>query len=107
MADGAGRPGIVPSLVGAARFLRAPGGREFVVRVPGVAQSPLDDAALAAVVNWSLARFSAAELTLDFAGYTPQEVAALRGRPIVDVEKTRSELLRALEQRPPPRARGW
>ncbi len=92
-ADGAGQSGVVPSLVGSARFLGVPGGREFLVRVPGVAQSPLDDAALAAVLNWSLARFSARELPADFAGYTAEEVAALRAHPLVDVEATRRELL--------------
>jgi mono/diheme cytochrome c family protein len=94
-ADGSGQPGLVPSLVGAARFLRAPGGREYLVRVPGVAQSPLGDAALARVLNWSLARFSAAELPADFSGYTAGEIAALRRSPIVDVEATRRALLAA------------
>lgn len=95
-ADGGGQPGLVPSLHGVASLLRAPGGRAYLVRVPGVAQSPLGDAALAAVLNWSLARFSAPELPADFAGYTPEEVHALRARPLVDVFATRHELLRAL-----------
>jgi len=43
-ADGAGTPGTVPALAGSVgKFLRVPGGREFLVRVPGVAQAPLDD----------------------------------------------------------------
>src|SRR5262249_48882191 len=47
-ADGIGTPGSVPPLAGSvARFLTVPGGREYLVRVPGVAQAPLDDAALA------------------------------------------------------------
>jgi mono/diheme cytochrome c family protein len=93
-ADGAGQPDLVPSLVGVARFLRASGGREYLVRVPGVAQSPLGDAALAAVLNWSLERFSASELPADFSSYTPEEVRRLRASPIVDVEVTRRGLLR-------------
>jgi hypothetical protein len=42
--DGAGTPGVVPPLAGfVGRFLGVPGGREFLVRVPGSAQSPLTD----------------------------------------------------------------
>jgi mono/diheme cytochrome c family protein len=94
-ADGSGQRGVVPPLAGVARFLSARGGREYLVRVPGVAQSPLGDAALAAVLNWSLARFSAEELPADFSGYTAGEIAALRRSPIVDVEATRRALLAA------------
>ena len=43
-ADGAGTPGTVPALAGSVgRFLAVRGGREFLVQVPGVAQSILDD----------------------------------------------------------------
>jgi hypothetical protein len=72
-----------------------PGGREVLAQVPGVAQAPLDDAALAAVLNWVLRRFGGAEVPADFAPYTPEEVATLRRRPLTDVERTRRELLDA------------
>jgi hypothetical protein len=46
-ADGTGTPGSVPALADSvARFLAVPAGREYLVQVPGVAQAPLDDAAL-------------------------------------------------------------
>ena len=51
-ADGTGTPGSVPPLAGSVgKFLRVPGGREYLGRVPGVAQAPLDDAALAGSVG--------------------------------------------------------
>jgi hypothetical protein len=40
LADGSGAPGAVPDLRGSlGRFLGVPGGREYLVRVPGAAQS--------------------------------------------------------------------
>jgi mono/diheme cytochrome c family protein len=95
-ADGSGTPGTVPALAGSVgRFARVAGGREFLARVPGVAQAPLDDAALAAVLNWVLRRFGGADVPGSFAPYTADEVGALRRRPLTDVERTRRELLDA------------
>ena len=94
-ADGSGTPGSVPALADSvARFLAVPGGREYLVQVPGVAQAPLADAALAAVVNWMLARFDARHVPKDFQPYTADEIRGLRKSPLVDVEKVRASLLR-------------
>ena len=96
-ADGTGTPGTVPALAGSVgRFVRVPGGREFLAQVPGVAQAPLDDAALAAVLNWVLARFGGDDVPPGFAAYTADEVGRLRRHPLVDVERVRQELLRAV-----------
>jgi len=96
-ADGTGTPGTVPALAGSVgKFLRVPGGREFLVRVPGVAQAPLDDAALAAVINWMLARFGGDDVPGDFAPYAAEEVGRLRRHPLTDVERVRRELLEAI-----------
>ena len=46
--DGSGAPGAVPDFhnqVG--KFLLVPGGREYLIRVPGVSQSELNDARVA------------------------------------------------------------
>jgi len=96
-ADGAGTPGSVPALAGSVgKFLRVPGGREYLVRVPGVAQAPLDDSATAAVLNWILARFGTDDLPADFSPYTPAEIGRLRRDPLTDVERVRRELLDAI-----------
>jgi hypothetical protein len=97
-ADGTGTPGSVPPLAGSvADFLRVAGGREFLVRVPGVAQAPLDDAALAAVINWMLARFDRADVPAGFVAYGAEEVGRLRRSPLTDVERVRAELVKAIE----------
>jgi mono/diheme cytochrome c family protein len=93
-ADGAATPGSVPALAGSvARFLRVPGGREYLVRVPGASQAGLDDAALADVLNWMVDRFDREHVPADFAKYTAAEVGPLRKRPLIDVERVRAELL--------------
>jgi len=93
--DGSGTPGSVPRLAGSVgRFLGVAGGREFLVRVPGVATSPLDDAALAAVLNWMLERFGPPHLPSKFAPYTAAEVGALRQKPLTNVDRVRAELIR-------------
>jgi hypothetical protein len=104
LADGAGTPGSVPALAGSvARFVAVPGGREYLLRVPGVAQSSLDDAALAELMNWMLRRFDADHLPPDFRPYAADEVGRWRHQPLVDVEGARRALLDAMEARPSPR----
>jgi mono/diheme cytochrome c family protein len=94
-ADGAGTPGGVPALAGSVgRFLRRPGGREYLVQVPGVAQAPLDDAALAGVLNWILTRFDPEEVPADFVPYAAEEVGRLRRTPLTNVERVRRALLK-------------
>ena len=92
--DGGGTPGAVPPLAGSVgRFLAVPGGREFLVRVPGSSQSPLDDARLAAVLNWILVRFDPQALPADFSPFSAEEVARIRRPPLTDVEGERRRLL--------------
>src|SRR5216110_2667354 len=98
-ADGAATPGSVPALAGSVgKFLRVPGGREYLIRVPGVAQAPLDDAALAAVLNWMLERFGRDGVPEGFVPYAAAEVGRLRRRPLTDVEGARRQLLEAIER---------
>ena len=98
-ADGAGTPGTVPALAGSVgKFLRVPGGREFLVRVPGVAQAPLDDTALAAVLNWMLDRFGRDDVPKGVVPYAAAEVGRLRRRPLTDLDGARRQLLDAIER---------
>ena len=98
-ADGTGTPGTVPALAGSVgRFLRVPGGREFLAQVPGVAQAPLDDAALAAVLNWILEHFGGDDVPKEFVAYTADEVGRLRRRPLTKVDGVRGELIQAIER---------
>jgi cytochrome c553 len=81
--DGSGSDGTAPSLAGTvAKFLWVPGGREYLVRVPGVATSPLPDAELAEVVNWMLWRFDREHLPSNFRPFTAAEMSPLREHPL-------------------------
>jgi mono/diheme cytochrome c family protein len=109
-ADGSGTPGTIPPLAGSVgKLLRATGGREFLVRVPGVAMAPLDDAEVAAVLNWMLVTFGGADVPRDFAPYSTREIARLRVDPLVDVDAVRAVLVGGGSQADSslPRAGGW
>ena len=95
--SGAATPGKVPALAASvARFLRVPEGRAYLVRVPGVANAALGDADLAALLEWTLRRFDAADLPPDFAPYSAEEVHRWRAAPLVDVTAERVRLLAAI-----------
>jgi len=96
-ADGAGTPGKVPALKGQmGSFLRVPGGRNYLVQVPGTAQSSLDDDGVAAVLNWMLKEFSAKELPADFTPYTGMEISRIR-RPLINAGEVRRRLVSMFE----------
>lgn len=100
LSSGRGMPGKVPALrdrVGL--FLTVPGGREYLLRVPGVSQSPLSDAALAALLNWVVRRFGPAQAVAGFRPFTPAEVTAGRRPPLSDVADRRAALLRLIAAR--------
>ena len=82
-------------------FLEVEGGRDFLVRVPGVAQSSFTDAQLADVLNWILTGgIAGASTPADFTPYTADEVGRLRARPLMRIDAERDALLermRALE----------
>jgi mono/diheme cytochrome c family protein len=92
-AGGVGLPGAVPALRGSvARVASAPGGREYMTRVPGVAQSQLDDAAVARLLNWMVAYYDSEHLPADFPPFTAGEIAAGRKRPLVNASEARASL---------------
>lgn len=96
--EGRGAPGGVPSFRGMiGRFQRVDGGREYLVRVPGAAQSELSDARLASVLNWIVSTFSDEVVAPDIVSYSEREVSVLRRSPLVDVTPVRAELMRLIE----------
>ena len=91
---GIGHPGIVPSMRGqVGLFLRSEEGRAYLVQVPGVAQSNLDNQQLAEVLNWMLPEFDPAHVDADFKRYTADEIARYRGTHLASVSATRRALL--------------
>jgi hypothetical protein len=110
LADGSGQSGRVPSFRGTLVLLSGTSkGRDFVLRVPGVAQSPLSDADTAALLNWMARNLCDEALPTGFRDYTAEEVRALRSHPLAQVAAARRELLDRLTRRaapttpPPPR----
>ena len=93
--DGRETPDSVPGLGSVGLFLQVPGGREFLIRVPGVANAPIDDAEVAALLNWMVEAFGGEQTPPSWVRYTAEEVASQRQLPLIEVEKTRAALLRA------------
>jgi mono/diheme cytochrome c family protein len=92
-----GIPGSVPRLAHSmGYFLRVSGGREYLVQVPGVANSPLNDQQIAELLNWLLETFNRSELPAGFKPYTEAEIRRLRPHPMVKVKETRRELVARL-----------
>jgi mono/diheme cytochrome c family protein len=92
-----GVPGKVPPLAHSiGRFMRSAAGRDYLLRVPGAANSVLSDAQLAAVLNWLAEEFNAEELTADMPKFTAAEVGARRHFPLGSVLAARREVVRDL-----------
>jgi hypothetical protein len=102
--DGSGSSGTAPSIAGTvAKFLWVPGGREYLIRVPGVATSSLPDADLAELMNWMLWRFDREHLPAHFQPFTAAELAPLRSRPLrLEASQMRNDLLTKAEASGPP-----
>jgi cytochrome c553 len=95
-AEAQGVPGRIPPLAGAlTRFMRTAEGRNYVLRVPGAANSVLPDAQLAAVLNWLTERYPAPDEPRP-APFTAEEVAGARHTPLESVQATRREVVRGL-----------
>lgn len=93
MADGRGSRGSVPDLRGLmGLYVEVPGGRQYLISVPGSAQSSLSDSELAEVLNWMIREFGPTEVSMNFAPFTAKEVERHR-EPLVEVEWVRTMLL--------------
>ena len=99
--DGSGVPGKVPAMRGhLARFLEVPGGREYIVRVPGVSTSKLSDSDTAALMNW-LVREMGPAVPADFRPYTTAEITALRAKWLTRPAPVRAELIKSIDRLQP------
>ena len=95
LADGSGESGRVPSIRRTLLlFSSSPAGRDYVIRVPGVAQSPLSDADTAVLLNWMARNLSDVKLPPGFADYSAAEVHRVRDHPLARVSGIRARLLR-------------
>jgi len=95
-AQAQGVPGKIPPLAGAlSLFMRTAEGRNYVLRVPGAANSALADAQLAAVLNWVATSYGAPGEPPP-APFTVAEVSSVRRTPLADVQARRREVIGTL-----------
>ena len=77
------------------KFMAVDGGREYLIRVPGVANAPLSDPELADLVNWVLIQYACAPAPNNFPPYNAEEVSQLRREVLIrQAEPTRIKLLK-------------
>ncbi|MBM4268498.1 MAG: cytochrome c [Deltaproteobacteria bacterium] len=95
--DASGTPGTVPSLFGIDRFARSEEGRAYLVGVPGVAQAPVSDERLAALLNWLVREHAAARADEAALPFTAGEVARLRAAPLRDPAPVRARVIGTTE----------
>jgi mono/diheme cytochrome c family protein len=93
-----GVPGKVPPLANSLRrFLRSDAGRNYILRVPGAANSALSDEQLAGVLNWLVDKFNQdGAASPHTAPITSAEVSRLRHQPLPSVLATRSAVVSEL-----------
>jgi mono/diheme cytochrome c family protein len=92
--DGAGSAlGQVPDMRQLGQFLQRPGGRQFLIQVPGVMGSGLNDEEVAQVTNWVFKTLVTDVKLQSFVPYSAAEVGQVRALPAIDVFATRARLL--------------
>ena len=94
MEDGRATTDVVPALEGSmGLFMSTPGGRDYMVQVPGSAHAPISDARLAALLNWMVERFGGQQTPQNWRRYTTEEVAQQRRLPLLGLDEIRADLL--------------
>lgn len=97
--DGSGSVSArVPDMRQLGLFLRVPGGREFLIQVPGVMGSGLNDAQVAEVTNWVLSTMANASIPAQHRAFDATEVSQARRKPMLDVAGTRAVLVQRAQQ---------
>ena len=101
LADGAGAPSAgIPRFAGRiGYYLDTAEGRAYLAQVPGAADSPLDDRALAAVLNWIVEYFAAESLPADFEPYDAAEVGRYRSNRPLEIDALRERLSAEIDAR--------
>ena len=91
--DGRGVEPEVPTLVNElGKLIQLPGGRDYIIRVPGASQAPISDQQLADILNYILVEFNENTLADNFKPLSGAEVAIARPNILADPFKHRDEL---------------
>lgn len=96
--DGSGAPEAgIPRFSGRiGYYLDVAEGRAYLAQVPGAANSPLSDGALAELLNWLLLRFGDGSVREGFTPYSADEVAGYRRVRPADIDALRRRLEAAI-----------
>lgn len=99
VADGSGHKSV-PELKGFMhRFMASQKGREYLIRVPGAANSVLNNDQLADVMNWMLRSFGDYE-NQSWQPYEAGEVGEYRKQPLNETVEYRKNLIASLKLEP-------
>jgi mono/diheme cytochrome c family protein len=82
----------IPDLHDAGRWLGLTAGREYLVQVPGISATGLDDELAARMLNYALRTYSADQLSASFQPFTAEEVHRLRTNVATDADRRRQNL---------------
>lgn len=95
--DGSGAPAAgIPPLPGfISAFTADEQGRTYLMHVPGVVSTGLNDREIAAVMNYVVTRWGDPKQA--FTPFTPEEVTQLRATEVADVVVYRRELIKRLQ----------
>lgn len=87
----------VPPLVELNAFQKISEGREFLVRVPGVSRSPINNSDLTNLMNWMVREMDPNFNEKDQILFTEQEVGQLRQKPLLnEIRETRSNIIKRI-----------
>ncbi|MGF0238621.1 hypothetical protein ACQR3P_06950 [Rhodococcus sp. IEGM1300] len=100
LGNGMGSPANdTPRMAGfVGNFLKVPGGREFLVRVPGMSQSALNNAQLADLLNWLMREDGMAgkSTPVNYQPFSAEEVTVLRQKAMLNLPGTRAGLIKEM-----------
>lgn len=97
--DGSGGKDV-PEIKGfIGNFLNIQEGREYLVRVPGSANSSLNSPQLAEVLNWIVLELGGKNIPQNMKFYTAKEVEELRQDPLFEVVNYRKQLVAKIESK--------
>ena len=99
MGDGRGGKDV-PNFIGfVGNFLKTDKGREYLLRVPGSANSAVNDEKLAELMNWIILEFGEQSVPKDFRYYTAEEVGRIRKSPLMEVVEYRKAIIQDLKDK--------
>ena len=83
----------IPDFHEAGQFVSTPKGRAYLVQVPGISQSHLDDTKITELLNWILSTYGGDSLPAQWDRFTLDEVTRLRVHKASDAAQVRRDLV--------------